>query len=313
LCAIGWSVWCLDRLHLARTYRAAIGIGVALTALGLWLAAFPAVLRGVDGIVDTPDMAAYFGVIAEMRPIATLRDACVYLSDGTLATLAAVIVAVRARSLWWGYTALCGGVLLAIGASHLRFATYDTVFAASMLPFVLTWCERELAPQTKYAKALGSIAVLGAFFVVPALGNALGQPSPAGTASSSACTLANIGGLLAPYDGLVVMADPSDTPELLYRSKVRTVGSLYANIAGFMRLRAAWRAVPGDDIPESVKATRASLLLFCPHPGRSSLVADLPPDTLFDRLNRQVVPRWLARIGTDAKSGYVLYRIDAAD
>ena len=45
----------------------------------------------------------------------------------------------------------------------------------------------------------------------------------------------------------VVPADVNDTPDLLYRTQVRTVGSLYhRDIEAFARLRAAWRVPPSD-------------------------------------------------------------------
>jgi hypothetical protein len=64
-------------------------------------------------------------------------------------------------------------------------------------------------------------------------------------------------------------------------------------------------------LPETVKATGASLLLFCPSANaiRLRMVADLPPDTLLDRLDRHDVPRWLEELGHDTASGNVLYRI----
>jgi hypothetical protein len=115
--------------------------------------------------------------------------------------------------------------------------------------------------------------------------------------------------LLRPHAGQIVLADVGYTPELLYRTDLLTVGSLYRNITGFMRLRGAWRSEPSDAVPEAVRATRASLVLACPHSSRSPLVADLPPDTLWDRLDRNEPPPWLRLIADDPASGFVLYGI----
>jgi hypothetical protein len=76
-----------------------------------------------------------------------------------------------------------------------------------------------------------------------------------------------------------------------------------------MRLRAAWRSPPSDVIPEAVRKTGASLVLFCHSLGRSLLVADLPPETLLDRLNRGEVPPWLSKIDEDPQSGNTLYQV----
>ena len=128
--------------------------------------------------------------------------------------------------------------------------------------------------------------------------------------AAPSCSIRHIAPLLVPYAGKVVLADANDTPELLYRTRVLTVGSLYhENVAAFRRLRAAWRSLPGDAEPAAVEATGAALVLFCPHTARSPLVADLLPETLWDRLNRGAPPRWLTEVGRDARSGNVLYRI----
>jgi hypothetical protein len=50
-------------------------------------------------------------------------------------------------------------------------------------------------------------------------------------------------------------------------------------------------------------------VLFCKPAARSLLVADLPENTLMDRLARGEVPAWLDRVAEDAASGFVLYRV----
>jgi hypothetical protein len=92
--------------------------------------------------------------------------------------------------------------------------------------------------------------------------------------------------------------------------KVLTIGLLYhRNVAAFIRARAAWRSAPSDTVSVSVRATKATLLLFCPSTARSMLVADLPSDTLLDRLKKgQVLPR-LRPVSEDPRSGYLLYEV----
>ncbi len=310
--AIGWSAWALDRSPLTPAWRAGIGAAAAVSGMGVWLVTFPAVLRGPNGVMSPDEAKAYLGIINEMQPITTWQGVGAYLLDGGLATVIATIVAVRERSLRWAYAALCGVLIVALGASHVRFATYAAVLAAAMLPLALSYCDSALARLPDTMRMLARVGVASLFFVVPEASQLVGLLSPASAASAASapdCSLRAIGPLLAPYAGEVVMANPGDTPELLYRTKVLTVGSLYANIPAFMRLRDAWRSLPSDDLPEAVKATGASLLLFCPHAIRSLMVADLPPDTLLDRLDRQDAPRWLEKRGDDTASGYVLYRI----
>ena len=102
----------------------------------------------------------------------------------------------------------------------------------------------------------------------------------------------------------------NDVPELLYRTGIRTVGSLYhRNFAAYGRLHRAWRAIPGDAPGPEFRATGASLVLICRRPARSLMVADLPPETLMDRLAAGHPPAWLARVAGDVEAGYVLYRV----
>jgi hypothetical protein len=115
--------------------------------------------------------------------------------------------------------------------------------------------------------------------------------------------------LLAPVGNKIVLAEPQDTPELLYRSQIETVGSLYQHgVPGYLRDRDAWRAVPGAQVPGTMRATKADYVLFCPQPGRYLPVVDLPKDTLWDALEANTPPVWLTLVGRDA-AGWRLYKI----
>ena len=159
---------------------------------------------------------------------------------------------------------------------------------------------------------LARMAVLLAVLGVPELG-ALAMPPAAraamGAKAYPSCSLRHIAPLLAPLGRVVVLAPAEDTPELLYRTGVETVGSLYQHgVAGYLRDRAAWRARPGAAVPPQMLATGARDVLFCPQPARYILVADLPADTLWDALAANHPPAWLQLRGTDAQ-GWRLYRI----
>jgi hypothetical protein len=314
VCAIGWTLWQLGRLPLSAARRRAIGFAVALAGLGLWLALFPGVIKGHYALMDAARMQAFFGVLSEMQPIGTLHDAWADLLDGVLATLAVAAIAIRRRSLLWAYGALVGIFTLVLGALHLRFATYPTIFAAAVVPIAGTYAGRSLAQHTAGIQSFARIALLALFFIGPRAGEAVGRLSSPATAqaatTAASCEPRSVVGMLAPYAGQIVMADINDNPELLYRTRIITAGSAYLpDVAAFMRLRAAWRSLPSADVPDEVRSTRAGWLLFCPAAGRSRLVADLPPVTLWDRLNRNDVPAWLSKAGDTPGSGYTLYRI----
>jgi hypothetical protein len=116
--------------------------------------------------------------------------------------------------------------------------------------------------------------------------------------------------LLEGHPDAVVLADVNDGPALLYQTRVRIVGSLYhRNIDGFMRLRAAWRDVPGAEPGMPLRATQATLVLGCPGEARSMMLEGLPETTLLDRLDAGQPPPWLHRVGDAGPGGYVLYAV----
>ena len=113
-----------------------------------------------------------------------------------------------------------------------------------------------------------------------------------------------------PIRDEVLLADVNDTPEILYRTRVRTVGSLYhRDMRGFLRLRAAWRSAPSKRVPDAIDAAEVSLVLGCKTPERSALVADIPTPTLLDQVRTGAPPPWLRQIAENPRSGQVLYQV----
>jgi hypothetical protein len=154
------------------------------------------------------------------------------------------------------------------------------------------------------------VSLLVGFLQVPLAPLLLATSTPPAASDIASCDGAAAARLLAPAAGAVVLTDVNLVPELLYRTRILTVGSLYhRNAAAFMRLRAAMRAEPGDAVPEAVQATRARFVLACRGGPRSSLVQDLPKITLWDALIAGTPPAWLTEVAKDTQSGFVLYRV----
>jgi hypothetical protein len=276
-----------------------LGLGGALALA--WLAAFPVLLRGTYGLLP-PDVAHVFlDDISEMQPIVRLGPAVSLLLPGLVAAGLLAWFGVRRRSLVLLYAAACGLLLVLGGEQHLRFAAYPVVFAAILAPVALT----ALGPT------LWRTAALAAALLVP-LSNSFISSAGANEPAGKVCGLRGIHELLAPYAGQVVLSDAGDTPELLWRSDVLTVGSLFhRNPTGFMRLIGAWRSEPGETVPPAVLASRARLILVCPTAHLPRLFASAPKPTLAASLRAGVVPPWLHQVGTNA-GGFVLYEIDVA-
>ncbi len=292
-----------------RTSRFVVGEAVSLLCIASWLVCFPSVMLGPGGLMSAHDTHAMLDGIVEMQPVHGIDDVVKYLIVGSIASLALAWLSLSSRSVLLGYAAFCGVVAVGLGAMHIRFSAYAAALSATMLPILITRFSARFADWSESRQAMVRITVMTAFILVPC-GIALAPAQADTNAPGPSCSLGSGVSLLADHAGQIVLANPNASPELLYRTRVLTVGSLYhRNVSAFMRLRAAWRSSPSDKEPAAVRATHASLVLFCPSPTRSMLVADTPADTLLDRLNQGQVPPWLHRLSEDPQSGTVLYEV----
>jgi hypothetical protein len=133
------------------------------------------------------------------------------------------------------------------------------------------------------------------------------EAAAADAPGTAECSIRTMADRLATYAGEIVLSHVDEAPELLYRTGLLTVGSLYhRNPYGYLRLRAAWESAPGPVVPPAVRATGASLLLVCGDavPPRSGKDQDL-----YAALANGSAPPWLEVLLTDPVSHHVLYRV----
>jgi hypothetical protein len=201
---------------------------------------------------------------------------------------------------------------LALGVKFIRFAPISAAAAAVIVTIAIQRLSAHFFARPALAAA-ARITLIFLLLVAPRLpAMALAARPAVATPAALSCNLRNIGVLLAPAAGKIILADVNATPEILWRSQALTVGSLYHHgIAGFLRLRNAWRSPAGSAEPADVRATGASYILFCSGGGRTNLVADLPKKTLWDALNVEVPPPWLTVIAADPATGWRLFQINA--
>ena len=285
-----------------------LGVALMVLAVAGWVAMFPKVAMGPYGIMPPADARKFFGLMEELQPVRGW-ELLVYLGPGALA-LGYALWRAAGRARWlWLYIAACTGVALALGVQFMLFMEFAPAAAAVLLPLALS--EVSLRFDTRPMVAmLSRLGVLLAVLLVPVAAAGLNKPSPgaAGTHYPS-CNLREIAPLLVPAAGQVVLAQAGDSPELLYRTKVETVGSLYQHgLRGYLRDRAAWRATPGTRVPPAVLASGARFVLFCPSAARYLPVADLAPVTLWDAMEAGNPPPWLQFVGSNAQ-GWRLYKI----
>src|SRR6202034_4501272 len=139
-------------------------------------------------------------------------------------------MAVRRRSLLLTYAAVCLVVLMWLGWSHVRFSAYPEAAGAIALPIALTMVGAATATWHQIGQSFTPLATILLFIQVPYLGqlpDMTGSAKAAATIELPACRVSDAVALLARHQGEVVLADVNDTPEILYKTQVRTVGSLY--------------------------------------------------------------------------------------
>ncbi len=291
------------RAKLQRPVGAAVMAGLILT----WIALFPKVAMGPYGIMDAADMQKFFGVIQEQQPVKGLADVTMFLGPGILAAVYAAWRAFGTRSWPWAYLAACIFLTLILGQKYILFIGFSAAIAAVLLPVCLSHVNRALRARPAIAMS-ARLAILALVLVIPAVPGLRTTPSAAAAPDAPSCDLRQIGTLLAPFPGSIILAPMEDTPELLYRSEVKTVGSLYHHgLAGYLRARAAWRSPTGSVESPDVTATGATYVLFCHSIAPYAPVAGAPPGSLWDTLNAGTPPPWLTLRASDPATGWKLF------
>jgi hypothetical protein len=317
------GLWRLETNGFWRSWRWWGAAGMAALIL-VWVGLFPGVAEGPYGLMSPAQMREFLGVITELQPTAK-ADLPTFLLPGAVGFAYALWRLLKGRGLggrWlWGWAAICIAVSLVLARKFALFVEFPQLAAAVMLPVMLSQVSFALAARPAFAM-LGRLTILTLMLVVPAL-NGLVQAraqtkllsqaaSPvagAGSTAIAACSLRDLAPYLVGYAGQMVVASPEDAAELLYRTRLNVVGSLYQHgLPGYFALRDIWRSQPRDT-PALLAAAQASLVLVCPAAGRSLLVADLSATTFWDALNTGHPPSWLQPVQLPPKIGYRLYKV----
>lgn len=315
VCAAGgWLAW-LDRCRFTARSRAALGIAGAMAAFGVWLACYPTVALGPYGVIPARDMRVFFGNMSETQPVHGVAAVALLLGPGSFALIYGLNRAWRARGLFvvaGAWLIFCTGLTLSLGltARFVIFQQYPAGFAACLLPVALRdvsarWATR---PQRAAFARVGMIALL---LIVPyAPSFATAATAPIRKAGPPRCTLRHIAPLLRPAAGAVVLTPVEDVPELLYRTRIIAVGSLYQHgIGGYLHAWRAWRAPGNAAEPAAFVATRATYVLFCRGRQQNLLARNGRKSSLWSMLSTRRTPAWLVLVGHRRTSGFRLYRV----
>ncbi len=307
----------VDRRVMRPGARAFTGLACSILLFCLWLALFPHVALGPGGLVSPAEAHAFFSRINEMQPIRSVPELVFYLGPSLLGAVFVVVRALRHRTVFLAYAAGIMLFCMLLGIWHLRFALYGEIAGAATVPFLLAAMTDRLRERLLLAMLARVSLVVAVVFcpVAAATASPRSLPQAAGPdRDERQCPFPTAEALLAAKAGEVVLADVDLTPELLYRTRVLTVGSLYhPGIGNFMRLRAAWRSPPSEAEPGAVRAAGINLILICPDPAaRPGVVADLHRETLYDQLAKGDMPPWLRLVGKAPGQGFALYAVRPA-
>jgi hypothetical protein len=310
LAAVGSLTPLIDRY--SATTRLTLGLAAPAFGFALWLVCFPSVLLGPDGLMTAQQTQEFFSGIGEMQPVRGFGEVVVALAPGLIAAAFFVANAWMRRSLLFAYAALCVLVCVLLGAQHIRFSAYAAASGAAILPVLITL----LSERDTWSELVRMGARLAVFATFMAMCSAefvpgLAVPAQAAVTPQPSCSIDAAVRMLAPYPGQVVLTHVDDVPELLYRTRILTVASLYhRNIDAFQRWHAAWFSGPADTLPRELNDTKATLVLFCPRADHWPFGRPQPPaNSLVERMLRGDVPPWLQPIDRDVTSGNVLYEV----
>jgi hypothetical protein len=305
----------LDRALPVGPRRGWLGIAGALAGFGLWLGMFPSVALGPYALIPPQDMAVFFGHMSETQPVHTLAEAAMLLGPGLLALLYGTHRAWRVwpdRMITGLWLLVCTGIALSVAltARFVIFQQYPAGFAAALLPVALCEASSRWAAQPRRAASarIGAIMLVLLAPYAPSFARAAGaSPTPDKPPS---CRLRHIAPMMRAAAGAVVLSPPADVPELLYRTRIIAVGSLYQHgIDGYLRAWHAWRAPAAAGESAAFAASGARFVLFCPGGPHDPLAGHARKTALWAMLSAHHPPSWLTLVANDGKNGFSLYQV----
>jgi hypothetical protein len=295
---LGWS----RPASLARRGAALAGLGVLFG--GAWLLAFPQFLAGGRQFMPPGVERLIWDNIEELRGADTFRLAIGYGYGGfvALAVLAWALVRRTAggpeRALT-AYALVCAAALVAVGMWHLRFSVYAAAAGAAALAVAAGWIKERwgLVP----AAAAAALLLAADPAVVRATPGATLRATPAVDPVPEAALW------LSGRHG-VVLAPMDDGPELLWRTRMMVVASLYHRAgAAQARWLRVMRAVTDAEARAALAAAKADFLLLTrPPPGKRPPYLGDTPETAIERWRHGVLPYWLRVRDRDPATGLVL-------
>jgi hypothetical protein len=309
-----WLMWLDDRSFSERE-RTVLGIVGAAASFIFWLAFYPSVAFGPYAVISTKYMHVFFGHMTETQPVRGFAEGTLLLGPAIFTLMFVSLKVWRAR--WLAIEAgvwliVAAGIVLSLflTARFVIFQQYPAGFAGVLLPVALSDVSRRFRAQPQIASWL-RIAIVTVILVFPY------GPEVAVAATHArhsehrpSCSLHNIAALMAPAAGKIVLTPMADVPDLLYRTRIIGVGSLYQHgIEGYVRAWNAWRAPAATGESSALAATKAQFVLFCPGGAHNPLTHHGKKSSLWSMLSAGNTPAWLRLVAQQKRTGFRLYQI----
>ncbi|MGH8277907.1 MAG: hypothetical protein ACRETH_14555, partial [Steroidobacteraceae bacterium] len=234
----------------------------ALLAAGLlagvrWLAAFPELARGIAPGTPAEVQRLIWGNNPELQTIHTAKRLIGWGGGGILSLLFFSLELLKAqgdkRKFWLlSYATVCAATLLAISIIHIRFAPYAEAAGAVAL-----------AIGASHLRNRAGAVPAALFGTILAVAPIYAAATDAGDARLLSCRVAEAARWLKDERD-VVYVDIDFAPELLWRTRAMTVGTLYhRGYKGIARYLRASRALTDDDARAALEAARVKRVLLC--------------------------------------------------
>ncbi len=276
------------------------GAAVAGVALLPWVALYPDLLNGAQGVFSDEGWRRVWHDNAEIKSsFSSAGYFAFFFAQPLIVLTVAMIVVLKHRRGPIAVLAVVGTLfLLYIGAKHIRLAIYPQLAAAIAAGMLLArWTAAMPAARRRLVMALATLPLV--------VGPMIGLAAFSGTVQSIAvkdCTPRAAARDLAPFAGKVVLSPYMDSPELLWFAPVQAVAGPYHRAERHIldSLDAYEARDFRDRMPDSFRKTGAAAVLVCPSQPQ-------PRGSLGEALARGEAPAWLVEIAIGPASGYRLY------
>jgi hypothetical protein len=278
------------------------GAAVAGAVLAPWVALYPDLLNGAQGVFSDEGWRRIWHDNAEIKSsFSSVGYFAFFLAQPLIVLAIAMVALVRHRRDPVAVLAVIGTLfLLYIGARHIRLAIYPQLAAAIAAGILLArWTAAMPSARRRLVMALATLPL--------AVGPMIGLAAFSGTVQSIAvkdCTPRAVARELVPFTDKVVLSPYMDSAELLWFAPVRAVAGPYHRAERHIldSLDAYEARDFRDRMPDSFSRTGATAVLVCPSQPQAH-------GSLGEALAAGQAPAWLVEIPISPASGYRLYSV----